>query len=266
MPTLSGHPAIPSASFRVAIGAKKAVVVARRPSMTAKPKRESFFAHRLVRLLYKTCAILEIGEHAVLLIIHIAHTEDAIRYSQPARFWNSQLDSVLGFKSPKQLNTARQRAIDAGWLQYERENDRQVGLYWTDIPSRFEALNDAPIENECFPNSEHEAENKNAMLSENGTRSGTQSGKPSIPNPKPIKSGRTAERFIPPSVQEVQEYAKTEGLRMEAERFVDYFESVGWVIGKGKPMKSWRAAAKNWARTSQQQTPKTTQQDKVYVN
>ena len=234
--------------------------------MTSRPKRNSFFAHRLVRLLFKTCAPQDIGAQAVLLIIHIAHTEDAIRYSKPVSFWNSQLDSVLGFKSPKQLNQARQRAIQAGWLHYERTGDRQPGLYWTDIPSRFEALSDAPIENECFPNSEHEAENINAMLSENGTQNGTQSGKPSNPNPKPSKSGRTAERFIPPSVQEVQEFAMTEGLKMEAERFVNYFESVGWVIGKGKPMKSWQAAAKNWARTSQEQTPKTTQRKKEYVN
>lgn len=235
--------------------------------MTSRPKRNPFFAHRLVRLLYKTCAPQDIGGQAVLLIIHIAHTEDAIRYSKPVSFWNSQLDSVLGFKSPKQLNQARQRAIQAGWLHYERTGDRQPGLYWTLIPSRFEALSDAPIENECFPNSEHEAENINAMLSENGTRSGTQSGTPSIPNPKPIKSG-TDKRFIQPSVQEVQEYAKTESLAIDAERFVNYFESVGWVVGKGKPMKSWQAAARNWAKNSQQQTSKTTQKkdEKHYVN
>jgi hypothetical protein len=102
------------------------------------------------------------------------------------------------------------------------------------------------------------------MLSENGTRSGTQSGKPSIPNPKPIKRGRTAERFIPPSVQEVQEYAKTRGLNLDAERFVDFYETKGWMVGKNK-MKDWQAAVRNWARTSQQQTPKTTQRKKEYV-
>ena len=232
--------------------------------MTSRPKRNSFFAHRLVRLLFKTCAPQDIGEQAVLLIIHIAHTEDAIRYSKPVSFWNSQLDSVLGFKSPKQLNQARQRAIQAGWLHYERTGDRQPGLYWTDIPSRFEALSDAPIENECFPNSEREAENINAMLSENGTQSGTRSGTPSIPNPKPIKSG-TDKRFIQPSVQEVQEYAKTESLAIDADRFVDFYGTKGWMVGKNK-MKDWQAAVRNWARTSQQQTPKTTQRKQEYVN
>jgi hypothetical protein len=50
--------------------------------------------------------------------------------------------------------------------------------------------------------------------------------------------------------------SKTEGHRMEAERFVNFYESKGWMVGKNK-MKDWRAAVRNWARTSQQQTPKT---------
>ena len=239
--------------------------------MKAKPKRDPFFAHKLVRLLFKTCATLEIGEQAVLLIIHIAHTEDAIRYSKPVSFWNSQLDSVLGFRSPKQLNAARQRAIDAGWLHYERKTDRQVGYYWTDIPSRFEAISDLPIENPCIPNSEHETESIPITLSENGTHSGkhsgTHSGKPSIPIPIPIQSERTAKRFIQPSIKEVQEYAKTESLNVDATRFVDYFDSVGWTIGKGKPMKDWQAAARNWAaRNTKPETLRTSQRQREYVN
>ena len=59
--------------------------------MSAYPKRESFFAHRLTRLLFKGCAAQEIGQYAVLLVIQIAHTEDAARYQGPVRFWNSQL-------------------------------------------------------------------------------------------------------------------------------------------------------------------------------
>ncbi len=238
--------------------------------MKAKPKRDPFFAHRLVRLLFKTCATLEIGEQAVLLIIHIAHTEDAIRYSKPVSFWNSQLDSVLGFRSPKQLNAARQRAIDAGWLHYERKNDRQVGCYWTDIPNRFEAISDLPIEDPSIPNSEHEAESIPITLSENGTHSGTHSGKPSIPIPKPIKSGQTAKRFIHPSIQDVEEYAKTEGLKVDARRFVDFYEAKGWMVGKNK-MKNWQAAMRNWARqnwarNTTPETLKTNQRQREYVN
>jgi hypothetical protein len=250
--------------------------------MKAKPKRDPFFAHRLVRLLFKTCATLEIGEQAVLLIIHIAHTEDAIRYSKPVSFWNSQLDSVLGFRSPKQLNAARQRAIDAGWLHYERKNDRQVGCYWTDIPNRFEAISDLPIEDPCFPNSERETESIPITLSENGKHSGTHSGKHSgthsgkpsipipIPIPIPIQSERTAKRFISPSAQEIQEYAIAAGLTIDADRFVDFYEAKGWMVGKNK-MKDWQAAARNWARqnwarNTTPETLKTNQRQREYVN
>lgn len=33
-----------------------------------------------------------------------------------------------------------------------------------------------------------------------------------------------------------------------AEDFVDYYESVGWTIGKGRPMKSWRHAMNRWIK------------------
>lgn len=32
----------------------------------------------------------------------------------------------------------------------------------------------------------------------------------------------------------------------EAEKFYNYFGSVGWVVGGKKPMKDWQAAARNW--------------------
>lgn len=36
-----------------------------------------------------------------------------------------------------------------------------------------------------------------------------------------------------------------------AESFCDYWESVGWLIGKDKkPMKSWKAAIRNWVSRS----------------
>ncbi|MEP3929525.1 MAG: phage replication protein, partial [Rhodopirellula bahusiensis] len=102
--------------------------------ITKYPSRQSHHAHKLTRLLFKGCAAQSIGHHAVCLVIHIAHTEDAARYQGPVRFWNSQLMEVLGFKSPKQLNNARDAATKAGWLVYNRANDRSVGHYWTSIP------------------------------------------------------------------------------------------------------------------------------------
>jgi len=124
-----------------------------------------------------------------MLVIHIAHTEDAARYQGPVRFWNSQLDETLGFTSKKQLNNCRKAAIDAGWLHYERDHDRKVGHYWTIIPSSVSGHDDRPIEDTAihFPNgtrSELGTRNGTGV----GTRVGTHSGTPSNPNPNPSPS------------------------------------------------------------------------------
>ena len=110
------------------------------------PNRDPFFAHRFVRLLQKSCAAMDIGQNACLLLCYIAHTEDATRYSSPVKFWNEQLMTTMGFKSPKQLNDARAKAIKAGWLVYVRTGHREVGRYLVTIPSEYEDMADAPIE------------------------------------------------------------------------------------------------------------------------
>ena len=59
----------------------------------------------------------------------------------------------------------------------------------------------------------------------------------------PVKQSK---RFTPPVNHEVTNYMVERGLQIpasmdEAEKFCDYYETVGWVVGKsGKKMKSWK--------------------------
>lgn len=53
-------------------------------------------------------------------------------------------------------------------------------------------------------------------------------------------------RFVPPSVEEVSQYAAEKHLVMDAERFCDFYGSNGWKVGRN-PMKDWRSAARGWA-------------------
>lgn len=57
----------------------------------------------------------------------------------------------------------------------------------------------------------------------------------------------TRPRFSPPSVEEVAAYCREKGYAVDAERFVDYYASVGWKRGK-TPIKDWKAAVRTWAR------------------
>lgn len=57
-------------------------------------------------------------------------------------------------------------------------------------------------------------------------------------------------RFSPPTVEEVKAYCSENGCTVDAERFVSYYESQGWHVGRN-PMKDWRAAIRNWASKDQ---------------
>ena len=51
--------------------------------------------------------------------------------------------------------------------------------------------------------------------------------------------------FKPPDQKEVEDYITAKGWDVSADRFVAFYESKGWMIGKNK-MKDWKAAVKTW--------------------
>lgn len=117
------------------------------------PERESHFAHKFVRLLFKACVAQQIGVDAVILLIAIAHTEDAKRYRAPVTYFNSQLLPILGFAKWERLDRARKAACDAGWLHYEGGGTKRPGVYWVVIPKKSQGLDDAPLDEgaDCLP-------------------------------------------------------------------------------------------------------------------
>lgn len=61
---------------------------------------------------------------------------------------------------------------------------------------------------------------------------------------KPLRT-----RFIPPTLEEVQEYCDERGNDVDAQKFLDYYSSNGWKVGRN-PMKDWKAAVRTWERNS----------------
>lgn len=60
----------------------------------------------------------------------------------------------------------------------------------------------------------------------------------------------TNKRFTRPSVEDVAEYCREHSLNVDAKRFVDYYNSNGWRVGRN-PMKDWKATCRNWSRTDE---------------
>lgn len=58
---------------------------------------------------------------------------------------------------------------------------------------------------------------------------------------------RDKRRFTPPSLQEVEEYISEKGYHIDADTFINFYESKGWMVGKNK-MKSWKACIATWEK------------------
>jgi len=53
--------------------------------------------------------------------------------------------------------------------------------------------------------------------------------------------------FQPPSQKEVEQYCFEKDYSLDAEAFICFYESKGWMVGKNK-MKNWKAALTNWQK------------------
>ena len=61
----------------------------------------------------------------------------------------------------------------------------------------------------------------------------------------PKKTSRKT--FEKPTVAELEAYAAELAYRLDAQRFWDYYEANGWMVGKTH-MKDWKACVRNWKR------------------
>lgn len=58
------------------------------------------------------------------------------------------------------------------------------------------------------------------------------------------KGNTNAKKWKKPTFEEVEEYAKEKGYNMDAQRFLDWNETTGWVKAKG--FKNWQEVADMW--------------------
>jgi hypothetical protein len=56
-------------------------------------------------------------------------------------------------------------------------------------------------------------------------------------------------RFVPPTAQEVKAYMQEQGMDDLSEKWLAFYESKGWLIGKNK-MRDWKAAVRTWKTNS----------------
>ena len=84
---------------------------------------------------------------------------------------------------------------------------------------------------------------------------------------KDIKKEIKKKKFEKPTLEEVSAYCKERNNGIDAEAFIAFYESKGWLIGK-TPMKSWKSAIITWekSRTKQYSYKENPKQDYLHHN
>lgn len=72
-------------------------------------------------------------------------------------------------------------------------------------------------------------------------------------NSTPSQKGKAKrKKFVPPSLDEVEQYVEEKGLAIDARRFFDFYTEGEWYDGGGKPVKNWKQKALTWDRREQE--------------
>ena len=72
-------------------------------------------------------------------------------------------------------------------------------------------------------------------------------------------------RFVPPTVDQVKEYCLERGNTVDPQRFVDYYQSNGWKVGKN-PMKDWKAAVRTWEQNNREKGQANTKSSNPFLD
>jgi hypothetical protein len=191
----------------------------------------------------------KLGVNAALIIANLAYlqTQRAIQggdeYYFEGRWWVRHSYQTLSewhpYFSVPQIKRVMKQLIEAGHVVTRQPNHFNRTTYWSVAPEFLHSTESYDGKYGIVPSEGTESYD---VLHDNKHITTTPCSPPS--------------RFTPPTVSEVSDYfSERGGDPAEGERFVDFYESKGWLVGKSK-MKSWKAAVRNWVSRSKSEKPR----------
>lgn len=95
--------------------------------------------------------------------------------------------------------------------------------------------------------SDNDNDNENVNDNDNGNVNENVNVNVNDLHPQTPSKGAGRQRFTKPTVEEVALYCQERMNGIDAQEFIDFYESKGWMIGKS-PMKDWKACVRTWER------------------
>ncbi len=188
----------------------------------------------------------------VALYFYLLEVCNSCSWKNPFKRNNAKIEADLGI-SFKTLSTARNKLQQHGLIVLKTRNGyANVDYTLGKFPKVRDEVRDE-VKDEVKDEVGDEVRTSKDKLNKNKTkREGMYSPATNnffvgIDEDKPEEQPATVsyQTFVKPTVEEVEAYCKERGNRISAQKFVSYYQSNGWQVGRN-PMKDWRAAIRAW--------------------
>lgn len=149
----------------------------------------------------------------------------------------SELYNVSQVSISKWINSL----VDKGYVNFEivyKEGTKEI------LNRHLTLVYDTVKENLYTPIKENLKENNTSI-------NNTSNNIKEINNNKLLFTKITKKKFKKPTLDEVQQYCSERKNNISAEKFIDYYESNGWKVGRNS-MKDWKATVRNWEKNQQE--------------
>ncbi|WP_288190344.1 hypothetical protein [uncultured Veillonella sp.] len=142
--------------------------------------------------------------------------------------------------SPAGVKRARNQLKQAGVIDFtSRKGNLSTIYHFVSLAATREPQTEPHSEPQADPHGER---NNKTRLDKTRLDNGKENIKKKSTRSKP---------FVKPTREEVRAYCIERGNDIDPDKFYDYYESNGWMVGKSK-MKDWKAAVRTWERNSKQ--------------
>ena len=166
------------------------------------------------KLPFKACKSIAFALHVDCKVVESVVNDFDLFQNDGTSFWSSSVLARLTRR--KEISERRKKAAETRWKSKETQ------------------------QKQCNFNANAQQEQCNVYPKERKEKEIKESTSIEV---ECIKAKRTA--FVPPTLEEVNAYVSEKGYTVDAERFIDFYTSKGWMVGKNK-MKDWKAAVRNW--------------------
>ena len=215
------------------------------------------------KLPFKACKSIAFALHIDCKVVESVVNDFDLFQNDGTFFWSSSVLARLNRR--KEILERRKKAAETRWKSKEIQQEQcnsNANTQQEQCNSNANAQ-----QKQCNSNANAQQEqcnsNANAQQKQCNSNANAQQKQCNV-YPKEIKEkeikestsievesmeAKAAKRFCPPTLEEVKGYVEEKGYAFfDAERFIDFYTSKGWMVGKNK-MKDWQAAVRNWHKS-----------------